>query len=997
MINNIFDFLKQKNAVQLLVVKDDNEAFKASHIIEYFDLQPYVLPDFRAFENEDLRSFKAELQSIFVTLHNYYKNPSTKKVLISPIRTILHSLPKQDLFDSFDIEFASSLDLDSLKEKLLYWGYEFVDVVQEKGEVSFRGDIVDIFPVNSQVAFRISLFDIEVENITTFNHSTQRSTKQELESITIYPAYFALDENQYNELNQKVQNIQASSFEYDIPSLGFWALDDDKKTNLLEELVSFKASPYTSTLEEFASFDVDISALDNVKNLPSSQNYKQLETTTSKLDELVAFHKNKRITLICANEIILKAHGAVVSNKDILINNVKVNVVYKDIILNLISENELIISLNKPKDIKKQKRRKATLLLDELKVNDYVVHENYGVGKFSGIEKRTVLGSTKDFLILAYQNEDKLLIPVENLDIIDRYIGEGDLPVIDKLGKSSFAKLKEKVKAKLFEIANEIVGTAASRELIKAKVIKPNATKLRAFQKDAGFEYTLDQQNSIEAVFEKFKSGKVLDMLLSGDVGFGKTEVAMNAIFACVESGYQAVFVVPTTLLSNQHYKSLHSRLSKYNIKVAKIDRFVKAKDKTQILKGLEDGTYDVCIGTHAMFGAKFKNLGFAVVDEEHKFGVKQKEKLKSIMEDLHVLSMSATPIPRSLNLALSQVKQYTQLLTPPSNRIDIRTFVKEYNDQVVKEAILREVRRGGQVFFVHNRIASIEDKKEELQELLPNLKILVLHSKVPESISDKEMINFEQKQYDILLSTSIVESGIHLPNVNTILIENANNFGIADLHQLRGRVGRDKFQGYCYFLVKNKEDLTPQSQKRLLALESNSFLGSGSVLAYHDLEIRGGGNIIGKAQSGHIKNIGYSLYLKMLEDSINELLGKQTIAKKEVDIKLMINAYISEEYISEDRIRLELYRRLSQCETKSDIYDIEEEMNERFGKPDNPTKQFLDLMIIKLLSLQKNIKLISNYAENISVEFNDGNKQYLTSRSKDDDDLIAATLEFLR
>jgi transcription-repair coupling factor (superfamily II helicase) len=348
--------------------------------------------------------------------------------------------------------------------------------------------------------------------------------------------------------------------------------------------------------------------------------------------------------------------------------------------------------------------------------------------------------------------------------------------------------------------------------------------------------------------------------------------------------------------------------------------------------------------------------------------------------------------------MALSSIKQYSQLLTPPSEREDVKTFVKEYDDKLIKEIVLRELRRGGQLFYIHNNIASIEDKKRELLEILPNLKVTVLHSKIPPATTEKEMIKFEEKEYDLLLSTSIVESGIHIPNVNTIIIENADRFGMADLHQLRGRVGRSSKEGYCYMIVKNKDEITDDAKKRLLALESNSYLGSGAVLAYHDLEIRGGGNLIGEAQSGHIKGIGYNLYLKMLEDTINTLLNKTEEKEKvSVEVKLAISAYINSQTITEDRIRLELYRRLSLSQTPKEVYEIEEEMIDRFGKLDTFTKQFLELLVIKILAKQKGITQVMSYEQNITFTYHDGKKEYLKSPSKDDDDIIATTLKYLR
>lgn len=945
----------------------------------------YVLPDLRVNFGDDLLPFSAEINELFSTLNRYYSDNSTRKILVSPIRTILIPLPKSELFQTKIIEFASKIDLKTLKEELYYWGYRVVDVVVAQGEVSFRGDIIDVYPNNLELPIRISLFDDEVESIREFECESQKSYKEELESIEIYPAMFSLNKTQYEKINKKIQNIQSDSFEKDVHSLGLWGLDEFSDDYLNSFDITFVKN-MDDEIKEMSIFDSSVEEkFRDIKVLPEAKDFKPIEI--SSIHKFFEFHKNKKKIILARNEVLLKQAGLDI--KDVKFKQSK-------LIVNLMSSDEIIISLNKT--AKKRRKRKATILLDELKSGDYVVHENYGIGIFKGLVNSTVLGSTRDFVQILYQGGDKLLIPIENIEVIDRYIASsGSLAVVDKLGKGSFAKLKAKTRKKLFAIAKEIIETAAKREMVEALKIDTNKEEIKKFQQDSGFIYTKDQGISICEIYDDLKSGRMMDRLLSGDVGFGKTEVAMNAMFATALSGFQTLLIVPTTLLSSQHFVSLNERFKNYGIKIEKLDRFTPSSQKSRILKELRDGSLKVCIGTHTLLDKEVKNPALVVIDEEHKFGVKQKEKLKNMRENIHILSMSATPIPRSLNMALSSIKQYSKLLTPPDEREDVRTFVKEYDEVIIKEAILRELRRGGQIFFVHNAIASIENKKIELLNILPKLKILVLHSKVSPVISEKEMLKFQEGEYDILLSTSIIESGIHIPNVNTILIDGADNFGMADLHQLRGRVGRAKKQGFCYFLVQNRDKLSESSKKRLLALESNSYLGSGSVLAYHDLEIRGGGNLIGEAQSGHIKHIGYSLYLKMLEDAINVLLNKIPIQRKLVDIKLSVNAYINSDYISEDRVRLEIYRRLSKCVSLKDVLDIEEEMTDRFGKIDEITAQFLQIINIKILATLKSIILISNYAQNITIKYENDKKTLLKSRSKDDDDLIDVILKFLR
>ena len=975
--SSLFEYLKD-NSLDTLVVKDEKEANVAFEVAKYLNFEPFTLPDFRATYGEDLRSYRDELFDLCIVLKNYY-NFKGKKLLISPIRIALKKLPNQNLLKSLNLEFGSTIDLNEFKTNLLYFGYEFVDIVEDRAEVSFRGDIIDIFPINSDEPVRISLFDTEVEEIKEFDISNQRTKSDELESIEIYPAPFSFSESEYNSINEEAKDFDENSFTNDINSFGFWLIKDS--IDILDLGKSLFTKGAESELEEIKIFD-KVEIKNEIELLPDSKNYKDLIVTN--LTDLIEAHSDKEITLLSFGETLAKAY--------LHYENVKYN--QSTAVINLISKNELIISLNKKS--KKRKRKRFNLVLDELKKGEFVVHENYGVGIFSGIEQSKILGAICDCVVIRYLGDDKLLIPAQNLDVIDRYIADsGSVPTLDKLGKGSFAKLKAKAKAKILEIANEIVALAAKRELVDGfKIAKSD--EIVAFQQSSGFDYTEDQSRAVEDIIENFSSGKVMDRLLSGDVGFGKTEIAMNAIFLAVKRGYQCAFIAPTTLLSNQHYKSLFERFNQFDIKVAKLDRFVTSRDKKRVLKELEEGEIDIVIGTHSIFSAKFKNIALLIIDEEHKFGVKQKEKLKELKSNAHILSMSATPIPRTLNLALSQVKTFSELKTAPKERKGVKTFVKEANESVLKEIISRELRRAGQIFYVYNRIDTIEAKKIEILRIMPKLKILILHSKISAVATEKEMLAFEQGEYDMLLATSIVESGIHIPNVNTMIIDSSDRFGIADLHQLRGRVGRGTKEGFCYFLVKDREEITEDAKKRLIALESNSHLGSGANLAFHDLQIRGSGNILGTAQSGNIKGVGYSLYLKMLEDAINALTGKHEEKNREIDIKLTVNSFISSDLVLEDRLRLELYRRLSKAKSRFEVSEIEAEIIDRFGKLDLYTKNFLDIIVIKILAFEKGIKSIMNYNQNITFVYNSDEKKLIKSKSRDEDDILKAIFEFL-
>ncbi|EDN2677953.1 DEAD/DEAH box helicase [Campylobacter coli] len=972
---NFFEYLQDSNIAQLVLCEDDKESFLLSQVALFKDLKTFVLPDFRAEFGDDLRAFSKELFELCKVLNAYHKEKDTK-ILISPLSTILKKLPGQKHLKNYKLSKKNVFNLSEFKNELNKLGYEFVDMVQDKGEVSIRGEIIDIFCINEELPTRVLLFGDELESIRKFDPMNQKSFPKEYEELEICPFLTYFSEENYENFKDKLENFNSDVLINDINSLGFWCIDDF--CDYLElDFISIKKF----NQEEW---DKDLSKI-NAKIIPQASVYKDLKSSYNK--DFFSLQQNKKITILAKNEALFKALE--------LENTQNISFQKSDLILNLISNQELIISLNHKE--KQKYKRKANLIIDELKIGDFIVHEDYGVGKFLGLEMISISGAKKEFVAIEYQNSDKLLLPVENLYMIDKYLGaSGGIPLLDRLGKMTFIRLKERLKTKLLAIASEIVIMAAKRALIKPKEIKIDYADQAYFVSKAGFSYTQDQNKACEEILNDFENGKVMDRLLSGDVGFGKTEVAMNAIYPVVKSGFCAFFFAPTTLLSHQHYKSLKKRFESFDIEVFKLDRFTSTKEKKTLMLNLEQNKPCVVIGTHALLNVECENLALVIIDEEHKFGVKQKEKLKELTQNSHLLSMSATPIPRSLNQALSSIKSYSVLQTPPEDRLDVRTFVKENDDALLKEAITRELRRGGQIFYIHNHIASIEQCKKHLLDLFKNLRILILHSKIDAKIQEEEMLKFENKEYDLLLSTSIVESGIDLPNANTMIVERSDRFGMADLHQLRGRVGRSDRQGYCYFLVENKEELTQDALKRLVSLESNSYLGAGSVLAYHDLEIRGGGNLLGIDQSGHIEQIGLSLYLKMLEDELNALTKKESFEEKKIDLKLTINAFLNSELINEDRLRLELYRRLSKCKNIDEVYEIEGEIEDRFGKLDLYTKQFLMLIIIKILALGK-FKTISNFEQNIQfVKIND-EKEFIKARSKDDDDIIEAVLTHLR
>ncbi|MGN8520161.1 transcription-repair coupling factor [Helicobacter pylori] len=982
-LNKGFDY-------QILACKDFKESKLAKEVINYFKphTKAILFPEFRAKKNDDLRSFFEEFLQLLGGLREFYQALENKQetIIIAPISALLHPLPKKELLESFKITLLEKYNLKDLKDKLFYYGYEILDLVEVEGEASFRGDIVDIYIPNSK-AYRLSFFDTECESIKEFDPTTQMSLKEDLLEIEIPPTLFSLDEPSYKDLKTKVEQSPLNSFSKDLTSFGLWFLGE-KANDLLHAYKSVISPRALEEIQELAGLnELDYERFKFLKVLENAQGYEDLEIHAHALEGFIALHSNHKITLLAPNKTIL-------DNVLGTIEKSSMECVIAPFVLNFKTPDRIFISLNSFE--RKKKRQKSKLALNELNPGEWVVHDDYGVGVFSQLVQHSVLGSKRDFLEIAYLGEDKLLLPVENLHLIARYVAQSDsVPAKDRLGKGSFLKLKAKVRTKLLEIASKIIELAAERNLILGKKMDVHLAELEVFKSHAGFEYTSDQEKAIAEISKDLSSKRVMDRLLSGDVGFGKTEVAMHAIFCAFLNGFQSALVVPTTLLAHQHFETLRVRFENFGVKVARLDRYVSEKNK--LLKAVELGLVDVLVGTHAILGAKFKNLGLVVVDEEHKFGVKQKEALKELSKSVHFLSMSATPIPRTLNMALSQIKGISSLKTPPTDRKPSRTFLKEKNDELLKEIIYRELRRNGQIFYIHNHIASISKVKTKLENLIPKLKIAILHSQINANKSEEIMLEFAKGNYQVLLCTSIVESGIHLPNANTIIIDNAQNFGLADLHQLRGRVGRGKKEGFCYFLIEDQKSLNEQALKRLLALEKNSYLGSGESIAYHDLEIRGGGNLLGQDQSGHIKNIGYALYTRMLEDAIYELSGGKKRLEKSVEIQLGVSAFLNPELIASDSLRLDLYRRLSLCENVDEVGQIHEEIEDRFGKIDDLSAQFLQIITLKILANQLGILKLSNFNQNITLTYNDEHKESLKAPSKDDNDILETLLKHLR
>ncbi len=624
-----------------------------------------------------------------------------------------------------------------------------------------------------------------------------------------------------------------------------------------------------------------------------------------------------------------------------------------------------------------KKRKRASDFIAEaasLSAGDVVVHAEHGIGRFVGLKTIEALGAPHDCLEIHYAGDDRLFLPVENIELLSRYGSEGAEANLDKLGGGAWQARKAKLKRRLLEMAGQLINLAAERRMRSAPVFMPPEGAYGEFAARFPYEETDDQQRAIDSVMEDLSAGKPMDRLICGDVGFGKTEVALRGAFIAAMEGFQVAIVVPTTLLSRQHFKTFTQRFVGLPLVVRQASRMVPAKELAETKRGIADGTVDIVVGTHALLGnaISFRNLGLLVIDEEQHFGVKHKERLKELKSDVHVLTLSATPIPRTLQLALTGVRELSLIATPPVDRLAVRTFISPFDPLVVRETLLRERYRGGQSFYVVPRIADLADVRAFLDASVPELKVATAHGQMPPGELDDIMNAFYDGQYDVLLSTTIVESGLDIPTANTLLVHRADMFGLAQLYQLRGRVGRSKTRAYALFTLPANRKLTDTADRRLKVLQSLDTLGAGFQLASHDLDIRGAGNLLGEEQSGHIKEVGFELYQQMLEEAVAEIRGTGEVSNGDWSPQIGVGAavMIPETFVPDLQLRLALYRRLADLDTPQDIDAFAAEMIDRFGTLPEEVEHLLKIVFIKGLCKRANVEKLDAGPKGVVIHF---------------------------
>jgi transcription-repair coupling factor (superfamily II helicase) len=916
------------------------------------------------------------------------------------LEKIVHAKKLQE--HTLYIKTGEKIDVDFILDVLLEYGFERTDFVYEPGEFSIRGGIIDIFSFGNEQPYRIELFDDEVESMRIFDIETQISIRK-ISELTIIP----------NVQTHFVEEHHASIFEYLPENTIVWIKDTayfldniqkyfDKvlgEYQLIQENIKIKEHLFKNkTLQQLFVLPDDLFQHIQQKNiitLKSDQHYflnkqeNNWQVIDYKQQPQPSFNRNFDLLIkdlqlnqqeqihsfiSAENPKQLERFEHIFKDKNVAVQFSPLNIAlsngFIDRKLKIVcyTDHQIFERYHKYKTKQGYTRNKAISIkqLKDLNPGDYIVHVDHGVGKFSGLQIVNTNGKEQEMVRIIYKDNDLLYVNINSLHKITKYTGkEGTIPKVHKLGTNVWSNLKQKTKAKVKDIAKELIALYAKRKVQDGFAYRPDTYLQDELEASFIYEDTPDQLKATQDIKQDMEKPHPMDRLICGDVGFGKTEVAVRAAFKAVNDNKQVAILVPTTILAWQHYKTFSKRLEDFPVKVDFINRFKTQKEKTQTLKDVEEGKTDILIGTHAILNKKinYKDLGLLIIDEEQKFGVSAKEKLRQLATHVDTLTLTATPIPRTLKFSLMGARDLSNIMTPPPNRIPITTEVHTFNVEFIKEAIEYEVFRGGQVFFVHNRVKDLHEMEILLRRLMPDIKIKSAHGQLEGDQLEDIMLEFINGEFDVLLSTNIVESGLDIPNANTIIINNAQNFGLSDLHQLRGRVGRGNKKAFCYLLSAPKSTLTPEARKRLQTLEEFSDLGSGFQIALRDMDIRGAGNLLGGEQSGFITDIGFEMYHKILDEAITELkhtefkevfkeqIEQQTEFVRDCSIDTDLEMLIPNHYIQNTEERLRVYTQLDELKNEQELQTFTQNIIDRFGKIPKEVSELFDGLRLRWLA----------------------------------------------
>ena len=902
------------------------------------------------------------------------------RVTVATAPALLQPVPTRDAIDSHSRVLASGdqIDLDEFKNWLLEHGFQSTTAVELPGEFSARGGIIDLFAPDWTVPIRIELFDDEIESLRYFHVDTQRSD-QEIKQIEItllspqhqgkgHLAEYLPEQTLVLFVEPQELDTRAKSFigqAADVESLHSW---DAVRESLAGRPMGTAGKLLTGTMGATCKLPVE-----SIEKF--SGDYAEIRTELDRIAEGAEVH----IVVRAAGEIsrisdILKSTECAESDR-LRISEGALHEGFK-----LRGHGLLVLGadqLFQRTDLRRKGRRRLGKAIDsfmDLREGNLIVHLSHGIGRFRGLKMIDKDGQHTEHLELEFHGGTRLYVPASKIDLVQKYIGGTKTqPILAKIGSKSWSRQKEIAAEAVTDLAAEMLDMQAARDSQNGIVFGPDTTWQTEFEQSFPYRETADQLTAIAAIKEDMQLPRPMDRLLCGDVGFGKTEMAMRAAFKAVENGYQVAVLVPTTILAEQHTKSFRERMSEFPLEIVKLSRFCSTKEMKESLQKLKSGQADIGIGTHRIVSkdVDFYNLGLVVIDEEQRFGVAHKERLKMLRNTVDVLTLSATPIPRTLHMSLVGVRDISNLETAPEDRVPVQTKVTRFDEELVRTAIMRELNRGGQAFFVHNRVFDIQVVKERIQGIVPEAKIAVGHGQMKEAELEQVMYDFIAGHYDVLIATTIIESGLDIPNANTIFIDDADTFGLSDLHQLRGRVGRYKNRAYCYLLLDPRKSLTPIAAKRLQAIETFSDMGAGFAISMRDLEIRGAGNLLGTQQSGHIAAIGYELYCQLLENAVLQLKKEPPKMRVEVDIDLPLAAYLPDSYIADRRQKIDVYRRLTRLERFDQIQEFKEELVDRFGELPPEGERLLALSKLKLEATVWQIKAIFLEDKFLGIRFN--------------------------
>lgn len=1016
-------------------------------------------------------------------------------IIVTTIEAVMQKMIAKDTLyqNVIDFKVGKTYLLDGIKEKLVGLGYERSDLIENKGQFSIRGGIVDV-GLSEKIGVRIEFWGDEVDSIRFFQISSQRSTEM-LKEITIFPAHELI----VQDLSEAVKNIQEkypeeiedielikngdyiskinkyfnefyenqASF-LDYMSDEYLLLLDEKskinqrKTNIIEDNNKLIASLVEKekfvpeAIENISKFEYNfeekqiiyLEQNDSIKNI---QKYyfetREINFHNLQLDlllaDIVTYQKNKKkVVLLAGNEISAKKLCDILKENQI---NYKYereaeNVKPGEIIVTIggfssgfenYDLNLIVISLqnNFEEPVKRKKKLSSTfkdsekIVFADLKPGDIVVHQTHGIGQFIGVNTITADGVTKDYIKIKYRNDDILYVPTNSLDSVRKYIGGGDnsSPRLNKLGGKEWSATTSKVKKNLEAVAKDLIELYAKRQKIKGFSFSPDTPWQKQFEDSFPYTETDDQLRCIQDVKKDMEKPQPMDRLLCGDVGYGKTEVAIRAAFKAVMDQKQVAYLVPTTILANQQYEEFKTRMQEFAINVELLNRFKTKKEQDEIIKKLKLGEVDVVVGTHRLLSedVNFKNLGLLIIDEEHRFGVKDKEKIKKLRTNIDVLTMTATPIPRTLHMSIVGVRDMSVIYEPPHNRKPVQTYVLEYDQEVITEAITKEIEKGGQVFYLFNQVEGIEKKANEISMLVPEAKVGFAHGKMSGRELEEIMESFINHEINVLVCTTILESGIDIPNANTIIVENADRLGLAQLYQIRGRVGRSDKQAYAYITYKRDKLLSEVADKRLKAIKEFTEFGSGFKIAMRDLEIRGAGSMLGEMQHGHMEQVGYDTYCKLLDEVIKEMQGIEVVEEQDVQIDLAVSSYIPDNFIENSSQKIEIYQNIALCRTEEELQNVIDEVIDRYGRLPKELENLIDIARIKQLARKANILKIAQRENGIVfyfvkekikpemvntlitkypmlVKFSNAVEPYVTLRIKENENVIEKAKEFL-